>query len=130
MFKTLSQNAATLDNLGGNHLPPVLLNVDRNLQGCVDAGVYYALHFFDDLTQCGLHDHIALCTHEFLGQINQTLAAQNHANPLNQQLCINAFVAGYMGRIQQELRLFHGKTNAPNHYPSAKNNREGEPCLH
>lgn len=77
-------------------------------QFCIDAGVNAAEGFFDDLTAMGLHDHIAFSMHAFMG-VAHAAAASCNMPPLTSQGCTDAFAAGYLGRIQQELRLFHGE---------------------
>ncbi|GGC98725.1 hypothetical protein [Undibacterium terreum] len=112
------QQPALLANLIGPHLPPVALNVSARYQFCVDAGACAAVDFFDDLAAVGLHDHIALSLQAF----NRSLRAAARQNPefasIGAQACTDAFAAGYLGRIQQELRLFHGEATlgpkAPN----------------
>lgn len=100
---------ALLVNLGGPDLPPVVLNISARLQFCVDAGASAALGFFDDLTAVGLHDHIALSMHTFMEPARAYLVAHDLISPSTLQACTDAFAAGYLGRIQQELRLFQGE---------------------
>ncbi|MGZ9045941.1 MAG: hypothetical protein ACXW24_16085 [Telluria sp.] len=100
---------ALLVNLGGPDLPPVVLNISERLQFCVDAGASAALGFFDDLTAVGLHDHIALAMHAFMQPARAYLVDNDHLSPSTLQACTDAFAAGYLGRIQQELRLFQGE---------------------
>ncbi|MFC0169665.1 hypothetical protein ACFFKC_16390 [Pseudoduganella danionis] len=102
---------ALLKNLAGAHLPPVALNVSAEFQFCVDAGACAAACFFDDMTAVGLHDHVAISIHGFLQSLENAIVTDTAANGLwlreRKQLCVDAFGAGYLGRIHQELRLFH-----------------------
>lgn len=102
---------ALLPDLGGAHLPPLALSIPGELQFCVDAGAGAAACFFDDITAVGLHDHIAACMQAFLHSLDGAIAQD--AAPARQwlierkQRCVDAFGAGYLGRVHQELRLFH-----------------------
>jgi len=111
------ERPATLANLDGPTLPPVQLNIAKRFQFCVDAGAAAAVGFFDSLTVVGLHDHIALSMHMFMRSMRST-AGSPHGPPLTPgaaQDCTDAFAAGYLGRIQQELRLIHGERPAGAH---------------
>lgn len=101
---------ALLANLAGHHLPPVALSVSSQYQFCVDAGASAALGFFDDLAVVGLHDHIACSMHVFISSVRAGLAAIDDYPPATIQECTDAFAAGYLGRVQQELRLFQGES--------------------
>jgi hypothetical protein len=101
------KHQAMLEHLGGPHLPPVALNISAQYQFCVDAGAAAAVCFFDDLTSVGLHDHIALSVHGFMVSVRAGMWATKGVPAVAMQGCTDAFAAGYLGRIQQELRLFH-----------------------
>lgn len=103
------EQPALLANLAGPHLPPVALSVSAQYQFCVDAGAAAAEGFFDDLAAVGLHDHIACSMQVFTSSVRVGMAAVHDDSPGTLQACIDAFAAGYLGRIQQELRLFHGE---------------------
>jgi hypothetical protein len=100
---------ALLPNLAGQNLPPLALSVSAQYQFGVDAGASAAEGFFDDLTAIGLHDHIACCMQVFTSSVRIGMVAMHEDSPANMQACVDAFAAGYLGRIQQELRLFHGE---------------------
>jgi hypothetical protein len=102
------KHQALLMPLGGPHLPPLALNISAQYQPCVDAGAAAAACFFDDLTSVGLHDHIALSMHQFMVNVRAGVWATKTVPTVVMQGCTDAFAAGYLGRIQQELRLFHG----------------------
>jgi hypothetical protein len=108
-MKSSMKNPALLGNLAGPGLPPVALNVAADYQFCVDAGVHAAEGFFDDLTAVGLHDHIALCMHTFMRSARVVIAGAGDLSVVTARGCTDAFAAGYLGRIQQELRIFHGE---------------------
>lgn len=103
------KNPALLANLCGPSLAPVALNISGKYQFCVDAGASAALGFFDDLTAVGLHDHIAVSMHVFQRSVRAASIASETLSGAAMQACSDAFAAGYLGRIQQELRLFHGE---------------------
>lgn len=103
---------ALLGNLGGPGLPPVALNISAEHQFCVDAGASAAEGFFDDMAAVGLHDHIALSMQMFTRSVRAGMAAAGDLFPVTLPGCTDAFAAGYLGRIQQELRLFHGECSA------------------
>lgn len=101
---------AMLVNLAGAHLPPVVLvSVPAKYQFCVDAGALAAACFFDDLAGAGLHDHIACSMQVFTASPGVGRAAMSAGSTSTTQACIDAFAAGYLGRVQQQLRLFHGE---------------------
>ena len=104
-----SNQPAFLVNLAGAHLPPVALSVPAQYQFCVDAGALAAVCFFDDLASAGLHDHIACSMQVFTASAGMGEGATNARSPAARQACIDAFAAGYLGRVQQQLRLFHGE---------------------
>lgn len=100
---------ALLVNLGGAHLPPIPLSVSARYQVCVDAGVMAAAEFFDDLAVVGLHDHMACSVSVFMDAARSSLAKVGDSSHERLRACVDAFSAGYLGRIHQELRLFHGE---------------------
>lgn len=104
-----AKQPALLANIAGPHLPPVALNISSQYQFCVDAGASAAMGFFDDLAAVGLHDHIAYAMHVFTSSVAAGMAATGDYAPAKMQACADAFAAGYLGRIQQELRMFHGE---------------------
>jgi len=106
-----SNQPALLVNLAGAHLPPVALSVPAQFQFCVDAGAVAAVGFFDDLTTLGLHDHVAAAMHVFFRSVRSVTVDEPDLVPAFVQSCTDAFAAGYLGRIQQELRLFHRKNS-------------------
>lgn len=130
MSKLSSEQHATLPNIAGTNLPPVVLTISADFQYCVDAGARSADYFFKKLTTCGLHEHMAASSRVFIRNIKGLLYIKGDSRPFNQQNFIDAFVAGYLGRIQQELRLFYGEKalrQSPQYVSEA---REGSTCLY
>jgi hypothetical protein len=101
-MRTPSNQPALLANLAGAHMSPVA----SQYQFCVDAGAAAAVGFFDDLAVVGLHDHLACSIQGFVADV----AAMTPAD-------INAFAAGYLGRVHQELRMFCGEPIGPHWAP-------------
>lgn len=114
-----SEQHATIPHLAGTHLPPIVLTIPVDFQCCVDAGMRCVTYFFQGLTTCSLHDHMAASSRVFINKIQQLLAVQGDNRPFNHQHSIDAFVAGYLGQIQQEFELLRGE-KLP--YQSQKNN--------
>lgn len=108
-MRNANKQPALLANLAGPGLPPLALNVAVKYQFCVDAGVASAEEFFDDMTAIGLHDHIALSMHAFMRAVRSHVAGAGEQLVVTDQGCTDAFAAGYLGRIQQELRHFRGE---------------------
>src|SRR5690606_37084477 len=90
-------------------LPPLDLGIPAKLQFCVDAGALSACSFFGQMADFNLHDHIAAALHSFMASVAVGAAAMDKHSPSQMQACADAFAAGYLGRIQQELRLFYGE---------------------
>ena len=129
MFNASSQ-PALLANLGGAHLPPVALSISSRYQVCVDAGVSAATAFFDDLAVVGLHDHIACAIEVFTASVRAGMAATGDSSPQRLQAFIDAFAAGYLGRIHQELRLFHGEDLVRTEGGAAVTSQRGAGTVH
>lgn len=108
-MRNQSQQQASLVNLAGPHLPRVVLSVSSRYQFCVDAGALAATAFFDDSAVVGLHDHIACSMEVFAASVCVGMTATDGNASASMQAFIDAFAAGYLGRVQQELRLFHGE---------------------
>lgn len=127
-MRDLFEQAALLVNLAGAGLPPVALNISAQYQFCVDAGVVAAEGFFDGLADIGLHDHIALSMHVFMRSVRSGTAFAGDVAPVTVPGCTDAFAAGYLGRIQQELRLFHGESRSQR--PQAERGQSSSTGLH
>ncbi len=109
MFKLSNPLSAVLPNITGDSLPPIDLGILSEFQFCVNAGASAAVAFFGNLSDFNLHDHIAFALRSFSTSIEAGLAATGAYDTEMMQECRDAFAAGYLGRIQQELRLFHGE---------------------
>lgn len=93
---------AGIDGAGFSVLP---LEIPIEFQFCVDAGAAAALSFFDD-PAIGLHDHIALSMHWFM-ESSTKVQLDGLREPSDfARSCTDAFAAGYLGRIQQNLARF------------------------
>jgi hypothetical protein len=78
-------------------------------QICIDAGARAAAAFFHDMNGLVLHDHIAESMFAFSRSVLTGLDLVDADNPVVLRSCTDAFAAGYLGRIHQELRLFRGE---------------------
>jgi hypothetical protein len=103
------EKLAQLTNLDGANLPPVMLSVSSRYQFCVDAGALAAIAFFHDENGAGMHDHIACSMEVFMSSLRSQLGTLAVQTTGSVQACVDAFAAGYLGRVQQELRLFYGE---------------------
>lgn len=117
MFKPRHPSAVLPDPTGA-HLPPLDLGIAAQWQWCVDAGAAAATAFFSDLSRFPLHDHIAHALHVFTASVRLGMVKSGAHDPRQMQDCIDAFAAGYLGRIQQELALCHGKVKRHDGTPS------------
>ncbi|MBC3864343.1 hypothetical protein H8K32_19790 [Undibacterium jejuense] len=107
MTKSISLNAI-LPNLLGDQLPPIELKIDAYYQGAVNCGIRAAQAFFNEDEAVNLHAHLPACLHHYLNVLRQSCALiESSASVWNQheQSSRDAFCAGYLGRIQQELRI-------------------------
>ena len=102
---------ALLANLAGHHLPPAALSVSSQCQFCADAGASAAVGILDDLAVVGLPDHFACSVQVCISSARAGLAAVDDYPAEAMQACIDAFATGYLGRVQQELRLFAMRAN-------------------
>jgi len=108
MLNSSKPSSATLPHIAGTNFPPLELDISSKFQFCVNAGAAAAAGFFDNLSDLSLHNHIAYSLKSFMASIGAGLAATGKHEPFTMQSCTDSFAAGYLGRIQQELRLFHG----------------------
>jgi hypothetical protein len=104
MHKSLSQHA-TLPNLTGAHLPPVELSIDARFQFAVNCGAQSAIVFFEEDQAISLHAHLPASLEYFMMQSRRGALALGVDFSETAKECQNAFVAGYLGRVQQELRI-------------------------
>ncbi|MFZ6673956.1 hypothetical protein [Undibacterium sp. Xuan67W] len=113
---------AILPNLAGMHLPPVALAIDARYQFAVDCGAYAAMVFFEEHPDIALHTHLPASLACFQQNVRQTVASLDVVMTGRDQPVIDAFVAGYLGRIQQELRTMHPAPQSVRH--------DDEPAYH
>ncbi|MBI3283421.1 MAG: hypothetical protein HYZ65_01015 [Burkholderiales bacterium] len=102
-----SHQPAILPNISGAHLPPLALPVDACYQGAVDCGIRAAQAFFNEDEAVSLHAHLPACLHHYLQLVRQACAVLEFSETVwqqHEQASRDAFCAGYLGRIQQELR--------------------------
>lgn len=117
MLNTAFQ-AANLPNLAGTHLPPLELPVDASYQSAVDCGMRAAQAFFNEDEAVSLHAHLPACLHHYLQFLRQACALLVSAETVwqqHEQASRDAFCAGYLGRIQQELRLMRSSPPRQRH---------------
>ena len=103
-----SFQCATLPDPAGAGLPAMTLPVDARYQQAVDCGVRAAQAFFCEDDAISLHAHLPACLHHYLQMVRQACALLASAETVwqqHEQASRDAFCAGYLGRIQQELRL-------------------------
>lgn len=99
---------ASLAHPAGAHLPPLELDISAQYQFCVNAGAAAARSFLAHGSGFFLHDHIARALHSFDVSVSTGLAAAGGYDALAMQEYNDAFAAGYLGRVQQELTLLRG----------------------
>ncbi len=95
-----------LPNIGGPHLAPLALSISSEYQSCVDAGAMSADVFFENIATVGLYDHIACSMQVFISSTKSSVVTAPICAPTMLKSCVDAFAAGYLGRVQQELQMF------------------------
>ncbi|MEB0029310.1 hypothetical protein QN372_00965 [Undibacterium sp. RTI2.1] len=113
---------ATLPNLSGVHLPPMALAIDARYQFAVDCGAYAAMIFFEEHPDIALHTHLPASLACFQENLRHRVAGLEVAIHGRDQPVVDAFVAGYLGRIQQELRTMQPAPQSARH--------DDEPAYH
>ncbi|GAC1607465.1 MAG: hypothetical protein NVS3B3_10360 [Aquirhabdus sp.] len=113
---------ANLPNLAGMHLPPVALAIDSRYQFAVDCGAYAAMVFFEEHPDIALHTHLPASLACFQQNLRHRVASLDVVVNGRYQPVIDAFVAGYLGRIQQELRTMKPASRSAHH--------DDEPAYH
>lgn len=96
---------ATLPHPSGAHLPHVTLSIDARYQFAVTCGAQAAMVFFEEDQAITLHAHLPASLAYFLTRSRLFAAALGADFSDSAKACADAFVAGYLGRIQQELRF-------------------------
>ena len=103
MHKPATQQA-TLPHPAGAHLPHITLPIDARYQFAVDCGAYAAMVFFDEHSEITLHAHMPASLEYFIRQTRVAAGALGVEWAGRDSNVVNAFMAGYLGRLQQELR--------------------------
>lgn len=111
MHNTTSKTAV-LPHLDGSHRPFVTINIDARFQFAVTCGAQSASAFFEEDDAISLHAHLPASLAFFTEQARLGAAALGLDYLDYIKPCTDAFVAGYLGRIQQELRIIR-PSNAP-----------------
>ncbi len=96
---------ATLPNLTSASLPETALSIDARFQFAVNCGAQSAVVFFAEDQAITLHAHLPASLEYFLMRSQQGALALGMDFSESAKQCTDAFIAGYLGRIQQELRL-------------------------
>jgi hypothetical protein len=91
--------------LTGANLPRIELAIDARFQFAVNCGAQSAMVFFEEDQAISLHAHLPASLAYFLQESRRGALALGVDFSETAKECQNAFVAGYLGRIQQELRI-------------------------
>lgn len=90
----------------------IVLTIDARYQFAVTCGAQSATAFFDEDHAISLHAHLPASLAFFTEQARLGAAALGLQYSDYAKACSDAFVAGYLGRIQQELRIIR-PSNTP-----------------
>jgi hypothetical protein len=104
-MRTQPNQTAYLPNPIGANLPPVSLPIEARFQLAVNCGAESATAFFNNHPEITLHTHLPVSLDYFLSQAKQGAAALGVDWQGVDKQVTDAFLAGYLGRIQQELRI-------------------------
>jgi hypothetical protein len=97
--------SAVLPHPSGAHLPHITLPIEARYQFAVDCGAYAAAVFFDEHPEITLHVHLPASLEYFVRQTRLRAAALGVEWSGRDSRVTDAYMAGYLGRIQQELRI-------------------------
>jgi hypothetical protein len=106
MNKSMS-NRAVLPAIADMHISAIELAIDAQYQSAVNCGILAAQAFFTEDDAICLHAHLPACLHHYLHVVRQSCALLELAECIwqqHEQASRDAFCAGYLGRVQQELR--------------------------
>lgn len=106
-----SQSHAALPNAFGSKRPSVFVSIDARLQFAVTCGAQSACAFFEEDEAISLHAHLPASLAFFTEQARLGAAALGLSYSDYAKACTDAFVAGYLGYIQQELRRIRPSSN-------------------
>ena len=104
MSKFPTSHAVLPDALNGTP-SQILLSIDSRFQFAVTCGAQSASAFFEEDDAISLHAHLPASLAFFTEQARLGAAALGLDYLDYIKPCTDAFVAGYLGRIQQELRI-------------------------
>lgn len=105
---------AYLPHINDKHFPEVILPIDARFQFAVTCGAQSASAFFEEDDAISLHAHLPASLAFFTEQARLGAAALGLQYSDYAKACSDAFVAGYLGYIQQELRVMRPcKQSAP-----------------
>jgi len=110
MHNTTS-NAAVLPHIDGSHRSFVLTSIEARYQFAVTCGAQSASAFFEEDDAISLHAHLPASLAFFTEQARLGAAALGLQYGDYAKACTDAFVAGYLGCIQQELRRMRPPSN-------------------
>jgi hypothetical protein len=96
---------AALPCFAGERLPYISLTVAARYQYAVNCGAQAAMLFFSDHHDITLHAHLPASLAYFIERAQQEVKRLGLGESSRDAEVVNAFVAGYLGRIQQELRF-------------------------
>ena len=100
---------AALPCFSGERLPYISLTVAARYQYTVNCGAQAAMLFFSDHHDITLHVHLPASLAYFIERAQQEVKRLGLGESSRDAEVVNAFVAGYLGRIQQELRFMRGE---------------------
>jgi len=104
-MRTHLNQTAYLPNPVGANLPHVSLSIDARFQFAVTCGAESATAFFYEHPEITLHAHLPVSLGYFIQQAKQGAVALGVDWQGRDKEITDAFLAGYLGRIQQELRI-------------------------
>lgn len=106
-----SQAHAVLPDVFGSKKPSVFVSIDARFQFAVTCGAKSASTFFEEDDAISLHAHLPASLAFFTEQARLGAAALGLQYGEYAKACTDAFVAGYLGCIQQELRRMRPPPN-------------------
>lgn len=110
---------ASLPHPNGRHFPSLVLTIDARYQFAVTCGAESASAFFHEHPEITLHAHLPASLEYFLRQARVGAAALGVEWAGRDREITDAFLAGYMGRIQQELRIMRTPNPPEQRAPAA-----------
>jgi hypothetical protein len=97
----------------------IALKIDARYQFAVTCGAQSATAFFEEDHAISLHAHLPASLAFFTEQARLGAAALGLQYIDYAKACSDAFVAGYLGRIQQELRIIRPSNTPPHRHATA-----------